>query len=155
MQESLYAVVKALPQYRFAGTVRGYVATISLRKAIAARRAALQRWQQSDTPGQQLEQVPPGTSTDSLVDGLTLVRRILEKPKGPQTEALLMRLVLGMSIEEIAAATGVTPIAVKTRLRRGKDDLRYQGSKPKFWSRLLPKRDRAETPRAERERRKG
>lgn len=138
VQDSLFAAVKALPKYRFDGDVRRYVSTISLRLAITARRRTANRWRQhSVVEAAQVSASPPWEVTDSLVDGMELVRRIMDTLGAVQGEALLMRIILGFSIDEIAAATGVSPNTVKTRLRRGKNTLLEQGDHSGFWKRLL------------------
>jgi RNA polymerase sigma-70 factor (ECF subfamily) len=51
-----------------------------------------------------------------------------------QAETLIMRIVLGFSVEEIAASTDVSVNTVKTRLRLGKNALRelltWQAAQP-------------------------
>lgn len=138
IQDSLFAAVKALPHYRFDGDVRRYVGTIALRMAISARRrSADRRRRHASIEVHQIEASTSGEATDSLVDGMVLVRRILDELGRVQSEALLMRMILGLSIEEIAAKTGVSPNTVKTRLRRGKNTLRENGESPGFWKRLF------------------
>ena len=138
IQESLFAAVNALPQYRFEGDVRHYVSTIALRLAIAARRRSASRWRRhSSIEVHQVELLPAGDATDHLLDGMVLVKRIIDLLGRAQSEALLMRMLLGLSIDEIATVTGVSANTVKTRLRRGKNVLRQKGDVSGFWKRLL------------------
>jgi RNA polymerase sigma factor (sigma-70 family) len=125
IQECLVAALKALRNYRFDGDVRHYVTKITLRRAISAKRTNLTRWRNQDLlrtePGWQAgAAIPPEWSRDEV----DLVRRILDRLSGVQSEAVLMRIVLGFSVSEIATMTGVSQNTVKTRLRLGKDALR-------------------------------
>lgn len=138
IQESLFAAVKALPKYRFDGGIHRYVTTIALRMAIAARRRTVVRWRQH-TPLDEDEMAPtaPSDASDALVDGFAMVRSVLDNLAKVQAEALLMRVILGCSVDEIATMTGVSRNTVKTRLRRGKNALRRDIDKSGFWKRLL------------------
>ena len=55
---------------------------------------------------------------------LWLVRQVIDELSSVQAEAVLMRMVLGCSVEEIAAATHVPVNTTKSRLRLAKDYLR-------------------------------
>jgi RNA polymerase sigma factor (sigma-70 family) len=137
MQESLLASIKALPQYRHDGDIRHYVARITLRLAIVARRRRATHWRQHNPLD--MNQAAPGASASGegwSNEELDLVWRILDTLTSVQSEALLMRVVFGFSVEEIAAKTGVSPNTVKTRLRLGKNALR-RGAGLRFWQRWL------------------
>lgn len=137
MQESLLASVKALPQYRHDGDIRHYVTRITLRLAILARRRSATHWRRHNPLD--MNQAAPSSSASGegwSNEELDLVWRILDTLPCVQSEALLMRVVLGFSVEEIATKTGVSPNTVKTRLRLGKNALR-RGSGLRFWQRWL------------------
>jgi DNA-directed RNA polymerase specialized sigma24 family protein len=53
-----------------------------------------------------------------------LVRTLLDDLDEAQAKALLMHIMLGHSLDEIATMTGVSVNTVKTRLRLAKDRLR-------------------------------
>ncbi|MES1172413.1 MAG: sigma-70 family RNA polymerase sigma factor [Bacteroidota bacterium] len=134
MQESLFAALKALPSYRFEGDIRHYVTKISMRIAIANRRSSAARWQQhASIAAEQAAERPLAVRETWTAQELELVRRILDQLTGVQSEALFLRIVLGFSVEEIGAMTGVSPNTVKTRLRLGKNALRGDGKKLPFW----------------------
>jgi RNA polymerase sigma-70 factor (ECF subfamily) len=138
MQECLFAAVKALDKYRFDGDIRHYVTKIALRIAIAAKRSSVARWRNHDLlQSEPTLEAPTSASREWSADEVNLVRRILDRLSGVQSEAVLMRIVLGYSVEEIAAATGVSPNTVKTRLRLGKDALRRDARKSSLWRRLF------------------
>lgn len=144
LQDCLLASVKALRNYRFDGDVRHYVTKIALRIAINARRTSAARWRRQDSlrseapwaDGDAVSAAPAAWST-SEVD---LVRRILDHLSSVQSEAVLMRIVLGFSIEEIANMTGVSQNTVKTRIRLGKNALRKDLRKTSFWRRWISER---------------
>jgi len=141
IQDSLFATVQALAKYRFAADLRSYVSTIALRTAIAARRRSAARWRQHEPIEESVHpDSSPWEDTESLIEGMQVINRILEQVTGVQREALLMRVLLGFSVEEIAGLTGVSPNTVKTRLRRGKDALRRGGDKAGFWKRMFARR---------------
>jgi RNA polymerase sigma-70 factor (ECF subfamily) len=138
MQECLFAAVKALGKYRFEGDIRHYVTKITLRIAISARKSSAARWRREDALaaeaiGEQVESVSRTWTSDEV----DLIRRILDRLSGVQSEAMLMRIVLGFSVEEIARTTGVSQNTVKTRLRLGKDALRKDLRRSPFWRRWL------------------
>jgi len=140
MQESLLACVRALHQYRFDGDIRHYVTKIALRIAIAARRTSTSRWRAQDPIELERAANQSGTSAEEWSpDEIDLIQRILDNLTRVQSEALLMRVVLGFSIEEIATKTGVSQNTVKTRLRLGKNVLR-RNTGLGFWQRFLGKR---------------
>jgi RNA polymerase sigma-70 factor (ECF subfamily) len=139
MQDSLLACVRALQQYRFDGDIRHYVTKIALRIAIAARRTSASRWRAEEPIELERAANQSGTSAEEWSpDEIDLIQRILDNLTRVQSEALLMRVVLGFSIEEIATKTGVSQNTVKTRLRLGKNALRRHTGLG-FWQRFLGK----------------
>ena len=52
------------------------------------------------------------------------MRDLIRRVRPIQAETLVMRVVLGFTVEEIAVATDVSVNTVKTRLRLGKKSLR-------------------------------
>lgn len=139
MQDSLLACVRALQQYRFDGDIRHYVTKIALRIAISTRRTTASRWRAQEPIAAERTAQPPGTSTEEWSpDEINLVQRILDHLTRVQSEALLMRVVMGFTIEEIATRTGVSQNTVKTRLRLGKNALRRHAGLG-LWQRFLGK----------------
>jgi RNA polymerase sigma factor (sigma-70 family) len=141
MQECLFASVKALRNYRFEGDIRHYVTKISLRISIAARGTNAARSRNQDL----LKSQPPWELAAPIPEEwfpeeIDLVRRILDRLSGVQKEAVLMRVVLGFSLDEIATITGVSQNTVKTRVRLGKNALRKNLRKSPFWRRWLLER---------------
>lgn len=120
IQECLIDVARALSRFRFESDVSHYVTKIAVRRAIAVRRRARARSKQQATLDPSLL-AAAGASPDARAG---LVRWLLDELNEAQASALLLRVMLGHSIEEIAAITGVSVNTVKTRLRLGKTQLR-------------------------------
>jgi RNA polymerase sigma-70 factor, ECF subfamily len=122
IQDCLIDVVRALPRFRFEADVSHYVAKITMRRAIASRRHARAR-------SKQYLEIDPrilrlATSEDAQEARAALVRSLLDDLNEAQATVLLLRLMLGHSIAEIACFMGVPENTVKTRLRLGKNQLR-------------------------------
>ncbi len=123
IQDCLVDVARALPQFRFESSVTHYVTKITMRRAIASRQRARDRSKQQAALD---PSALPMASVDGMPDARSnLVRSLLEELNEDQATALLLRVMLGHSIEEIASITGVSVNTVKTRLRLGKNQLRY------------------------------
>jgi RNA polymerase sigma-70 factor (ECF subfamily) len=123
IQDCLVDVARALPQFRFESSVTHYVTKIAMRRAIASRQRARDRSKQHAALD---PSALPMASAEAMPDARSnLVRSLLEDLNEDQATALLLRVMLGHSIEEIASITGVSVNTVKTRLRLGKNQLRY------------------------------
>jgi len=118
IQDCLIDVARSLPQFRFEGSAAHYVTKIAMRRAIATRdRARAREKQQATLEASDLPGPTPAAHAD-------LVRNLLDDLNEAQARALLMRIMLGHSIDEIATMTGVSVNTVKTRLRLAKLQLR-------------------------------
>ena len=124
-QESLMAILGALPAFRGGSSVGHYANRITARTCIAARRRGQSR---RDMP---MELESAILSVEALQPQETVaarrrrvVRSLLETLPEAQAETLALRVVLGMSLEEVAAATGVPVNTVRSRVRLGKEALR-------------------------------
>ncbi len=126
-QHALIAFIQALPAFRGDCDPASYATTIAVRTAIAARRRGRVEQARRDA----------GTDTDSVAatDGepgdelaserrKEVLRELLADLPPEQAEALAMRVVLGWSLEEIAAQSGAPLNTVRSRLRLAKESLR-------------------------------
>jgi RNA polymerase sigma-70 factor (ECF subfamily) len=122
IQDCLIDVARSLPQFRFEGAVAHYVTKIAMRRAIATRdRARALAKQHATLDASNL----PVASIDRTPAAHTeLVSSLLDDLNEAQAKALLMHIMLGHSIDEIASMTGVSANTVKTRLRLAKEQLR-------------------------------
>jgi RNA polymerase sigma factor (sigma-70 family) len=122
IQDCLIDVARSLPQFRFEGSVAHYVTKIAMRRAIATRdRARALAKQQASL---QASALPLPSVDRTPAAHAELVRNLLDDLNETQAKALLMRIMLGHSIDEIASMTGVSVNTVKTRLRLAKLQLR-------------------------------
>jgi RNA polymerase sigma factor (sigma-70 family) len=123
VQECLIEILRALPKYRVEGAIVHYTNRIALRASIAARKRARSREQRLRTLAEQAF-VPNLAEGDDSLPNLWLVRALIDELSAVQAETVLMRMVLGCSVEEIAVATQVPVNTTKSRLRLAKDYLR-------------------------------
>jgi RNA polymerase sigma-70 factor (ECF subfamily) len=123
VQECLIDILRALPKYRVEGAIVHYTNRIALRASIAARKRARSREQRQNALAEQ-SPVPNFAGSDESLPNLWLVRALIDELSAVQAETVLMRMVLGCSVEEIAVATQVPINTTKSRLRLAKDYLR-------------------------------
>ena len=123
IQECLIEILRALPKYRFEGTIVHYTNRIALRSAIAARKRGRSQEQRARALAEQESANILSGMQDTLPD-LWFLRGIIDELSTVQAEVVVMRMVLGYSVEEIAAATQVSVNTSKSRLRVAKEYLR-------------------------------
>ncbi len=144
VQESLVALVKALPHFERRSSLGHYASRIAARTAISARRRA-RAWTR---PDDSLIQILADTTTKQPYRQLVLERRramvrmLLDELPVVQAEALALRFCVGLSMEEVAEATGAPLNTVYSRLRLAKGALRERIAKDPVLSDLLPETDR-------------
>ena len=123
IQDCLIDVTRALPSYRFEGNLIGYVSKIAVRRALVARRRSVARVRHLQLLEDLRDQaaVDPGIGD---IERAEVMRDLIRRLRPIQAETLVLRAVLGFSMEEIAGLTEVSVNTVKTRLRLGKTALR-------------------------------
>jgi RNA polymerase sigma-70 factor (ECF subfamily) len=128
VQDILFWFLRALPSFRGESSVISFASRIAFRRALEARRRSFDvgRWMVEFQDFAQATTVNP--SLPSEVAEVNLRRELLahlvaQLPKA-QAEALVLRAVSGLSIEQIAEATGCSPNTVRSRLRLAKGTLR-------------------------------
>jgi RNA polymerase sigma-70 factor (ECF subfamily) len=122
IQDCLIDVARSLPQFRFEGAVAHYVTKIAMRRAIATRDRARALAKQHATLD--ASNLPVASIDRTPAAHAELVSSLLDDLNEAQAKALLMHIMLGHSIDEIASMTGVSANTVKTRLRLAKEQLR-------------------------------
>jgi len=122
IQDCLIDVARSLPHFRFEGHASHYVTKIAMRRAIASRDRARERAKQQATL--EASDLPDASVDRSPSAHAELVSNLLDDLNEAQAKALLMHIMLGHSIDEIAGMTGVSANTVKTRLRLAKERLR-------------------------------
>ena len=126
VQQSLVALIQALPAFRGECAPAGYACRIAFRTALGMRkRAQLSRARYDNSVDADL--VPDNRSPAHHSDArrrVDIVRNLLDEIPTEQAEALAMRTMLGWSIEEIAKSSGAPINTVRSRLRLAKEALR-------------------------------
>jgi RNA polymerase sigma-70 factor (ECF subfamily) len=139
IQDSLIDVVRGLPSYRFEGSLFGFVTTIAIRRALATRRRSVARVRHLQLLDDLHDDLSVPDANAGEIEQAEAMRDLLRRVRPVQAETLVMRVVLGFSVEEIATATEVSVNTVKTRLRLGKKTLRHLLS----WQAGQPPKDNA------------
>jgi RNA polymerase sigma-70 factor, ECF subfamily len=127
VQEALVAVVRALPAFEGRSSVAHYAARIAVRIAIAGRRRASARRWETESAARRLAVDTTGKRPFSSLlreRRRILVRQLLDELPEPQSEALALRICMGLPMEEVAAITAVPLNTVYSRLRLAKAALR-------------------------------
>jgi RNA polymerase sigma-70 factor (ECF subfamily) len=124
VQDCLIDAIRALPSYRFEGSLLGYVTTIAVRRALASRRRSVARVRHLQLLEDLHHELPILDANVGEIERAEVVRDLIRRLRPIQAETLVLRVVLGLSIEEIARSTEVSVNTVKTRLRLGKKALR-------------------------------
>ena len=127
VQQSLIAVLRALPAFRGECHPAGFASTIAFRVALKSRkRQHLERWRREQlallAPTAPLEVAP--LDLDNPARRQQLLRDLLERLPEEQAEALALRVILGWSLKEVARSTGVPVNTVRSRVRLAKEALR-------------------------------
>ena len=124
IQDCLIEVARALPSYRFEGSLVGYVTKISVRRALAWRRRSVARVRHLQVLEDLHDEVPVLDASVGEIERAEIMRVLIRQLSPIQAETLVLRVVLGFSIEEIAQSSEVSVNTVKTRLRLAKNALR-------------------------------
>ncbi|MGJ7440148.1 RNA polymerase sigma factor ShbA [Aquipuribacter sp. MA13-6] len=126
-QEVCVAVLTALPTYVDTGRpFEAFVFRVAGYKVADAQRAALGREQSTDQVPDSASQAladSPERSAVVLTEA-DRVTRLMEQLPGQQREVLVLRVAVGMSTEETAAALGMSPGAVRVAQHRALARLR-------------------------------
>jgi RNA polymerase sigma-70 factor, ECF subfamily len=134
IQDSFIDVMHALPSYRFEGHLVGFVTKVAVRRALLSRRRSVARVRHLQLLDDLRDELAVTDASAGEIEQVEVMRDLLRRLRPIQAETLVMRVVLGFSVEEIAAATEVPVNTVKTRLRLGKKTLRHlltwQASQP-------------------------
>lgn len=129
LQEALMRVHLALPEFRYESSTLHFAARIAVHTAMNARRRA--GYRAHHTPNAE-----PGELADLALDERSpaeevaaerrreKLRQLLCELPEPQAEVLALHALLGHTVEETAAATGVPVNTVRSRLRSALSKLR-------------------------------
>ena len=127
VQQSMIALVRALPAFRGECHPAGYASRITLRVALRVRRNVKRDVSRLEALGQldPSEDRELDANDDTLgARRRELLRELLEDLPEEQAEALTLRVVMGWSLEEVARASGAPVNTVRSRVRLAKEALR-------------------------------
>jgi RNA polymerase sigma-70 factor (ECF subfamily) len=140
VQEVLIAVIDALPSFRGECTLLHFAIRIAARRTTTVRRRSrtiagwLEQFWQNEHP---LTAEPTSPRDEAISDRRRrLLRTLLGEIPEAQAEAMVLRLALGFSIEEIAAMSNAPINTVRSRLRLAKDALRSRIEADPRWAEL-------------------
>jgi RNA polymerase sigma-70 factor (ECF subfamily) len=125
-QEALVAFLRALPAFRGECSVAHYATRIAVRCCMVLRKR--------DRRGREIaEQAADADASDDMVLAgepvvaarrRSEIRELVGTLPEAQAETLALRIVMGLSMDEVAASTGVPLNTVRSRLRLAKEALR-------------------------------
>lgn len=127
IQQTLIAVVRALPAFRGECHPAGFACRIAARTASRARRRTRQAQVLRDDFARLAELEPEVESAGEIAESerrRRIWRDLLDELPEEQAETLVMRVLMGWSLEEVATATGVPLNTVRSRVRLAKEALR-------------------------------
>jgi RNA polymerase sigma-70 factor (ECF subfamily) len=127
VQQALIGLVQALPAFRGDCDPVGYASIIAVRAAVAIRkrvRTDLSRRDDGADADAIAEARPSPGDEAAARRRKDILRELLAELPEAQGEALAMRVVLGWSLEEIAARSGAPLNTVRSRLRLAKEGLK-------------------------------
>jgi RNA polymerase sigma factor (sigma-70 family) len=124
IQQALIALVQALPRFRGECSPAHYASRIVVRTAVAARHRARRAGSVQFDATVDVDAVPvdtPHAGEEVLQERQrALVRELLDELPPEQAEVIALRIGLGLSWEEMAAATGTPLNTLRSRIRRAK-----------------------------------
>lgn len=129
-QDAAIHLVAALSTYRGECSLRHFACRVATNRALAARRHAGYREAWTPVVDPSLLEDFAGPEGQDVLDQAvaaqkrTAVRQLLDELPDAQAEALALYFVMGLTAEEIAAATGVGVPAVRGRLRLARQELK-------------------------------
>jgi len=128
VQQALIAFVQALAAFRGDSHPTTYATRIAVRTALATRRRNRSERSRREAFAElaELRRSAPGTPIDQLQAAArrALVRHLLDELPDEQAETLALHIVVGLSLKDVAEATGAPVNTVKSRLRLAKRALR-------------------------------
>ncbi len=127
-QESLLALISALPSFRMECSLKHFACRIAARTAVRAVRkvrADEERLMTLTARESTLRRDPSSPRSQATAEQRkAILRQLLEELPEVQAETLVLRVILGYSLAEVAGATGVPINTVRSRVRLAKDALR-------------------------------
>jgi RNA polymerase sigma factor (sigma-70 family) len=123
-QEALLAVVHALGSFRGECGFVHYACRIGARVAVVARRARAAEVVVEPLDAEGARDLPVPGDDPEAPRRRALLRALLDELPEAQAETIVLRVMLGYSMAEVAEATGAPLNTVRSRLRLAKEALR-------------------------------
>jgi len=123
-QEALVAVVRALAGFRGESSVQHYATRIAVRTCLHVRKRAHLREHRRGLVEAEGGLRSPAPDAVVTARRRELLLEVMATVSPEQAETLVMRVVLGLSLQEVAEATGVPVNTVRSRVRLAKEALR-------------------------------
>jgi RNA polymerase sigma-70 factor (ECF subfamily) len=134
LQEAAVSLMRALPTFRGDSSTRHFARRIAARAAIDVRRRQGRvpvhvtgfDGDEDDRPADSADDARDPRRADwaLVARRRELIRRLVDELPVPQAEALVLHCAAGMTVEEVARATGVPLETARSRLRLAKAALR-------------------------------
>jgi RNA polymerase sigma-70 factor (ECF subfamily) len=127
VQQSLIALVQALPGFRGECSPAHYASRIVARTVVATRhKAALRSARRDDETDVDAMQSQAQSQHEGVLSERRrqVVRELLDQLPEEQAETFALRVAMGFSLPEVAAATGAPLNTVRSRIRLAKEALR-------------------------------
>ncbi|UJR85410.1 Hypothetical protein I5071_74900 [Sandaracinus amylolyticus] len=126
LQESMMAVVDALPAFEGRSSITRYASRIALRLCLERRKRA-QRYRQQVALVEEIDALAAiGEDDGEASRRREALRGLLEQLPEVQAETLALRVCLGFSLEEVAEVTGAPLNTVRSRVRLARESLRHR-----------------------------
>lgn len=125
-QQGILELIRALPSFRGDCEPIHFASRIAARTALAIARRSRTAFSRRDD-GADVDGIPIDARAEEEVEQkrrMDLLRDLLARIPEEQAETLTLRVVLGWSLPEVAAATGVPLNTVRSRVRLAKNALR-------------------------------
>ncbi|HEY4188041.1 MAG TPA: RNA polymerase sigma factor [Polyangia bacterium] len=127
VQESMHALIEALPRFRGECTFMHFAWRVAVLTALVNRRRLDLRaqWSGESCPGQDPVAPGPSPADEAFLRGRRrALGTLLDDLPASQAEVLVLHAALGFTMDEIAGAVGRPVETVRSRLRLAKQALR-------------------------------
>lgn len=125
-QEAALGLLGALPTFQVQCTVAHFATRIGVHTALSARRRLKVRGEGHHVELDETQVAASLSPADVLLSAFRrqMLRELCDELPEAQSEALVLHCVMGMSLDEVAAATATPKNTVRSRLRLAKESLR-------------------------------
>lgn len=141
-QEVFLIVHRKLPEFEQRSSLRTWIYAIASKVAATARRKAYLRRELLDADAREESADATQEDATSQAHTLTLIERALSELDAEKREAFVLYELEGMSVVEVAQATGVPENTALYRLHRAREELAAKLKRAEFVSGVRPRAGR-------------